>query len=64
MRYYLWQNFPPPNKELVIPLAKARFLHGQLQGKIAAREIAYLYKNNILRQYGQGRSVRYDLNLP
>jgi len=47
MRYYLWQNkdwqnFPPPNKELVIPLAKARFLQGQLLTKIAALDLHLL----------------------
>ncbi|MDR1323474.1 MAG: Fic family protein [Candidatus Margulisbacteria bacterium] len=30
----------------------------------AAREIAYLYRRKILKQFGQGRSVRYELNLP
>ncbi|MDR1453987.1 MAG: DUF4172 domain-containing protein [Candidatus Margulisbacteria bacterium] len=30
----------------------------------AAREIAYLYRQKILKQFGQGRSVRYELNLP
>ncbi|MDR2428822.1 MAG: DUF4172 domain-containing protein [Candidatus Margulisbacteria bacterium] len=30
----------------------------------AAREIADLYRQKILKQFGQGRSVRYELNLP
>ncbi|GBR72862.1 cell filamentation protein Fic [Candidatus Termititenax aidoneus] len=30
----------------------------------SAREIAYLYRQKILKQFGQGRSVRYELNLP